>query len=94
MEKKVGWISSARQKYGFTLSDVLIALVIIGVIAAMTVPSLIQAQQNMANEAAFKKLYSNLSNAIKQVIYENGGLAYDCFTASGYSYHYSECTTF
>ena len=52
----------------FTLAEVLITLGIIGVVAAMTLPTLIQEQNNKALEAAFKKSYANLNNAFNSVI--------------------------
>lgn len=57
---------------GFTLAEVLITLAIIGVVAAMTVPSIIQGQQEKATVAAVKKIYSTLSNAYKLAEQENG----------------------
>lgn len=78
----------------FTLAEVLITLVIIGVVAAMAVPTLITFFQDKSNEVAFKKMYSNLTNAIKEVTQENGGLAYNCYTIPNINYHYSECSLF
>lgn len=48
----------------FTLAEVLITLGIIGVVAAMTMPSLVNEHRNKQYVVAFKKLYSNFSNAI------------------------------
>lgn len=48
----------------FTLAEVLITLGIIGVVAAMTMPSLVNDHRNKQYVVAFKKLYSNFSNAI------------------------------
>jgi prepilin-type N-terminal cleavage/methylation domain-containing protein len=50
---------------GFTLAEVLIALVVIGIIAAITVPTLIQKYQEQAFKSALKKNYSNLSQAFR-----------------------------
>lgn len=47
----------------FTLSEILITLGIIGVIAAITLPSLIQIKQKKELETAFKKSYANFYNA-------------------------------
>ena len=52
----------------FTLAEVLITLGIIGVVAAMTLPALIQKNNAKALEVAFKKSYSNLYSAFNQVI--------------------------
>lgn len=56
---------------GFTLSEVLITLGIIGVVAAITVPTLINNIQNKQNIAAWKVLYSQISNSYNYTI-ENG----------------------
>ncbi|CDE60471.1 general secretion pathway protein G [Fusobacterium sp. CAG:439] len=61
---------------GFTLAEVLITLGIIGVVAAMTLPSLIQERQNKVLETQFKKSYSLISQAFLSVITdEYGGIA-------------------
>ncbi len=60
------------QKYGFTLAEVLITLGIIGVVAALTIPTLMQQQKKIATQSAIKKFYSNWSNAIKLSEAENG----------------------
>lgn len=82
----------AEYKFAFTLAEVLITLGIIGVIAAITIPAIIQSEQNKANEVAFKKIYSNISTAISQVTQENGGIPYKCYYWAG-TYH-DECGTF
>ena len=56
----------------FTLAEVLITLVIIGVIGALTVPALIQNTQKQEFVSALKKTYSTLSNASQQIIAEEG----------------------
>ena len=57
-----------KRKHAFTLAEVLITLGIIGVVAAMTLPALIQKNNAKALEVAFKKSYSNLYSAFNQVI--------------------------
>ena len=44
-----------NRKSGFTLAEVLVTLMIIGVIAAMTIPSLMQNTQQQEFKAAYKK---------------------------------------
>ena len=56
-----------KKNYGFTLAEVLITLTIIGVIAAITIPTLMKKYQNHSNYTALKKTYSILSNAYKLV---------------------------
>lgn len=65
-------------KKGFTLAEVLITLGIIGVVAAMTMPTLINNINNKQNIAALKKAYSLISQAGVDVIRENGSLANLC----------------
>lgn len=50
-------------KNGFTLAEVLITLGIIGVVAAMTMPSIIQNQRDKETVSRLKKVYSTLSQA-------------------------------
>ena len=50
--------------YGFTLAVVLITLGIIGIVAALTLPTLIQKQNDAENIAKLKKNYSILSQAL------------------------------
>ncbi len=58
----------------FTLAEVLITLGIIGVVAAMTMPSLINAKQEKATISIIKKNYSIFSNAILMAQNDNGEL--------------------
>lgn len=53
------------RKLGFTLAEVLITLGIIGVVAAITLPMLIQNYQKTVLKSQFKKVYSEFFNAIK-----------------------------
>lgn len=57
---------------GFTLAEVLIALGIIGIIAASTLPSIITSSRNKQLETGLKKGYSTLSQALKMYEQENG----------------------
>ena len=50
--------------YGFTLAEVLITLGIIGVVAAMTLPTVINNTRNKQNETALKKAYSIAQQAL------------------------------
>ena len=52
------------KRFGFTLAEVLITLGIIGVVAAMTMPTLINSTQGAQYKAAFKKALSALSQAV------------------------------
>ncbi len=63
--------SRLSQRCAFTLAEVLITLGIIGVVAAMTMPSLINKIQNKHLVTALKKSYSVLSQANTMVQTEN-----------------------
>ncbi len=51
------------QIYAFTLSEVLITLVIIGIIAAITIPSIMANYRRIEASSKIKKFYSMLCNA-------------------------------
>ena len=51
------------RKYGFTLAEVLVTLGIIGVVAALTVPSLMQNAQKRVLVTSLRKVHSELSQA-------------------------------
>ena len=60
------------RKAAFTLAEVLITLGIIGVVAAMTLPSLIQNYQKKALATQTQKFYSTMSQAVKQYMADYG----------------------
>ena len=60
------------KKAAFTLAEVLITLGIIGVVAAMTLPSLIQNYQKKALATQTQKFYSTMSQAVKQYMADYG----------------------
>lgn len=57
---------------GFTLAEVLITLGIIGIVAAMTIPAIINQTNGKELEAELKKAYSVLQNAFNQMSYDEG----------------------
>ena len=59
---------SFTKKKGFTLVEVLITLGIIGVVAAMTIPTLIANTQSQKFRSQFKKTISTLNQAVKMNI--------------------------
>ena len=61
-----------NRKAAFTLAEVLITLGIIGVVAAMTLPSLIQNYQKKALATQTQKFYSTMSQAVKQYMADYG----------------------
>lgn len=61
----------------FTLAEVLITLGIIGVVAAMTIPTLMNNVQDNEFHTAAKKAYSILTNATEKMVYENSGIIWN-----------------
>ncbi len=57
---------------GFTLAETLITLVIIGVVAALTVPNMIVHYQKEQAVTKLKKTYSTLSQSINKAIADHG----------------------
>ena len=55
-----------NDKKAFTLAEILITLGVIGVVAAMTLPTVIHKIQMSVLQTQFKKTYSALSNAIEK----------------------------
>lgn len=79
---------------GFTLAEVLITLGIIGIVAAMTLPSLIGKAQKMILAQQFKKSYANIQNAINSVQADYGGV-HECYwLLSEGGYRFSQCQDF
>ncbi len=66
-----------REKKAFTLAEVLITLGIIGVVASVTIPQLLQNHQEKTLKSQFQKAYSSLSNMISKAKADMG--AVDCF---------------
>jgi prepilin-type N-terminal cleavage/methylation domain-containing protein len=55
-----------REKAAFTLAEVLITIGIIGVVAALTIPTLIKKQQDMRFSAILKEDYSIINQALRK----------------------------
>ncbi len=60
------------KKYAFTLAEVLITLGIIGIVAAMTIPTLFQSYKKKMVETKLVKVSSLINQAIKFSTIENG----------------------
>lgn len=61
---------------GFTISEILIVLGIIGVIAALSIPPLMSSYRKSVVETRLKAFYSNINQAIAQSEIENGDKKY------------------
>ena len=60
-----------KKKFGFTLSEVLVTIGIIGVVASMVLPPLKNSLDERANMTALKKFYNEFYNATKLIMVEN-----------------------
>lgn len=60
------------KKYGFTLSEVLITLGIIGIVAAMTLSMIVGHYKKQVTASKLKKTYSVLSQSYMRSVDENG----------------------
>ena len=67
-----GYFNASGLSHAFTLAEVLITLGIIGLVAAMTLPSLISNYQHKVLESQFNKAYSELSQVILKIHTDNG----------------------
>ena len=80
-------------KNGFTLSEILITLGVIGVVSAMTLPSVINHFQMKSYAVSFKKHYSILQNTINYLQAEEN--IRDCYVyypgGSSYKYKIEDC---
>ena len=64
--------ASRSARFGFTLAEVLITLGIIGVVAALTISTVIQKYNEKVTVTQLEKTYSILSQAFEQAINDNG----------------------
>lgn len=60
-------------KKGFTLAEVLITLGIIGVVAALTMPTVLNKTKNAELVSSYKKVYAELSQVYMTIKADNGG---------------------
>ena len=74
---------SLKKRAAFTLGEVLITLGIIGVVAAMTMPSLITNYQKKQTVTQLKKVYSELSQAAEMAKLEYGDMSLWDYSLSG-----------
>lgn len=86
-----------KLKKGFTLAETLIALVVIGVVAAITIPTITANSNKESHKAQFKKAVSTINNALQKTVLD---LGYQpaCYYARGVSgtsaYHFEDCEEF
>ena len=82
-----------KRKNAFTMAEVLITLGIIGIIAAMTLPSLIHRAERKILAQQFKKSYANIQNAIN-LVQADWGAPYECYNIGFGGYHLDQCQAF
>jgi len=64
-----------KTKQAFTLAEVLITLAIIGIIAAITIPSIIANHQKRTLETQFAKTYRTFQQMVNLSVAENGDIS-------------------
>ena len=91
-----------NKKSAFTLAEVLITLVIIGVVAVITLPSVFAEYREAERSGRVKKCYSTLANAMTvakslgsdmdfAVVYQDGGLV-PAYNGAAEAKIVSDCT--
>lgn len=75
-------------KRAFTLAEVLITLGIIGIVAAMTMPTVINNTKNKQLETSLKKAYSILAQVTQRVVVEDMGGVLDVDNAKDLSTYF------
>ena len=63
---------SLKRRAAFTLAEVLITLGVIGIVAALTIPTLIANHQKKVYVTQFEKAYNTVQNAFKLMLAETG----------------------
>lgn len=71
-----------RKFSAFTLAEVLIILGIIGIVAALTIPALMNSTSDAELRMAWKKSYSIISQATMEVLNDNQGSLAGVFTSA------------
>jgi len=72
-----------KRQTAFTLAEVLITLLIIGVIASIVIPGLIADTQNAEYKTAWKKAFADFSQAARKMTADNGGNLGEAFPGGG-----------
>ena len=74
-------MTNTKYSSGFTLVEVLITLAIIGIVAVITIPVVVNSAQNLEFRSAAQKAFSVASNATNLIINENGMSLANAFTS-------------
>lgn len=81
-----------NQLRGFTLAETLIALIIVGIVATLTIPPLKAAIWDIQQKSLYKKAYNTIINAMDQTQTDLGYLP-KCYCQKGSSSITNECKT-
>lgn len=68
-------------KRGFTLAEVILTLTIVGIIAALSIPPLLQTTQDAQFATAMKKAYSDFASASSLIKSDNAGTLVNVFSS-------------
>lgn len=79
----LGLVVPATAIAGFTLAEVLTVVAVLGIVSALTIPTLIRDISDKQHKAAFKKNYSVIAQATKMVKADNGGTLVGAFNSYG-----------
>jgi len=74
---------TSKRYTGFTLAEVLITLSVIGVVAALTIPTVTKNVEKAQCRAAFKRNYAMLADAARRIMLDNGGTLAGAFENGG-----------
>ena len=67
---------SYKKLFAFTLAEILLTMTIVGAIATMTIPTLVNKRIQTERSAKLKKFYSRMSNAVDQMVFDGKSFKY------------------
>ncbi len=80
--------------FAFTLAEVLITLAVIGVVAALTIPTVIHKIQDQQLKAQFKAAYSDMQRVFGKTVLIDFGGNLNCYYYYSSGYVMSDCVQF
>jgi len=81
-QNKIFRLTHHNARNGFTLSEILLTLAIMGSLMALTIPTLIKSTNKNAYVNGLKKTYGMLDTATNQIMTNNSGTLINAFTSS------------
>jgi len=82
LKQKIFRFPPRNDRRGFTLSEILITLAVMGLVMALTIPSLTQRANKNTYVAGLKKTYGMLDTATNQIMSNNAGTVIQAFSGS------------